>query len=197
MHSRTGRADERFVAAVVEVLAAQESMSTGTRSRVLRQVQRLLAERDGEGVVPIPSRASFYRLVNAQSAFEFPPLLGGLQAPRRFQRPGVRQSLPGGFAAPGVVQQLGQPGCDLPADAGPAAGVPPPGPTTRRIGTRYHLAPLTPASAAAAGWPAAACSHWITTCGGTANPKKPDPVPLHLQDDVCKPDHVPQWQVRL
>jgi transposase InsO family protein len=68
MHSPTGRADERFVAAVVEVLAAQESMSTGTRSRVLRQVQRLLAERYGEGVVPIPSRASYYRLVNALAA---------------------------------------------------------------------------------------------------------------------------------
>lgn len=68
MHSPTGRADERFVTAVVEVLAAQESMSTGTRSRVLRQVQRLLAERYGEGVVPIPARASFYRLVNALAA---------------------------------------------------------------------------------------------------------------------------------
>jgi hypothetical protein len=50
------------------VLAAQESMSTGTRSRVLRQVQRLLAERYGEGVVPVPARASFYRLVNALAA---------------------------------------------------------------------------------------------------------------------------------
>jgi len=68
VHSPAGRADERFVAAVVEVLAAQESMSTGTRSRVLRQVRRLLAERYGEGVVPIPARASFYRLVNALAA---------------------------------------------------------------------------------------------------------------------------------
>lgn len=68
LHSPAGRADERFVAAVVEVLAAQESTSTGTRSRVLRQVQRLLAERHGEGVVPIPARASYYRLVNALAA---------------------------------------------------------------------------------------------------------------------------------
>jgi len=65
LRSPAGRADERFVAAVIEVLAAQESLSTGTRSRVLRQVEFLLAERYGEGVVPVPARASFYRLVNA------------------------------------------------------------------------------------------------------------------------------------
>jgi transposase InsO family protein len=65
LHSIEGRQDERFVAAVVEVLAEQESMSTGTRARILRQVERLLVERYGEGVVPIPARASFYRLVNA------------------------------------------------------------------------------------------------------------------------------------
>ncbi|WP_328737825.1 Mu transposase C-terminal domain-containing protein [Streptomyces bobili] len=58
-------ADERLVAVMVEVLAAQESLSTGTRSRVIRQVERLVAERHGQGVVEIPSRATFYRLIKA------------------------------------------------------------------------------------------------------------------------------------
>ncbi|MEV7931161.1 Mu transposase C-terminal domain-containing protein [Kitasatospora sp. NPDC088779] len=58
-----GNADERLVAVVVEVLAAQESLSTGTRSRVMRRVERLVAERHGQGVVEIPSRATFYRLI--------------------------------------------------------------------------------------------------------------------------------------
>jgi hypothetical protein len=60
-----GRTDERFIAVLVEVLAEQESLSTGTRSRVLRRVERLLTERHGEDVVPIPSRATCYRLVGA------------------------------------------------------------------------------------------------------------------------------------
>ncbi|QNA73116.1 transposase family protein [Streptomyces sp. So13.3] len=58
-----GHADERLVAVVAEVLAAQENLSTGTRSRVMRQVERLVAERYGQGVVEIPSRATFYRLI--------------------------------------------------------------------------------------------------------------------------------------
>ncbi|MEU1536149.1 hypothetical protein [Streptomyces fagopyri] len=43
----------------------QENLSTGTRSRVMRQVERLVAERHGHGVVEIPSRATFYRLIKA------------------------------------------------------------------------------------------------------------------------------------
>jgi hypothetical protein len=54
-----GHCDERLVQAVTEVMAAQEHMSTGTRARVMRQAERLLAERHGEGVVPVPSRATF------------------------------------------------------------------------------------------------------------------------------------------
>lgn len=65
LSSPEGRVDERVVAVMVEVLAAQESMSTGTRTRVLRQVERLLAERHGAEAVAMPSRSTFYRLVNA------------------------------------------------------------------------------------------------------------------------------------
>ena len=59
------RADERLVAAVRDVLAAQENASTGTRTRVMRQVEQLLSERYGPQEVPIPSRSSFYRLLNS------------------------------------------------------------------------------------------------------------------------------------
>ncbi|WP_242606306.1 Mu transposase C-terminal domain-containing protein [Protofrankia symbiont of Coriaria ruscifolia] len=46
------------------MLAAQEDASTGTRGRVMRQVERLLTKRHGEGVVPVPPRSTFYRLIN-------------------------------------------------------------------------------------------------------------------------------------
>jgi transposase InsO family protein len=62
-----GHCDERLVQAVTEVMAAQEHMSTGTRARVMRQAERLLAERYGEGAVPVPSRATFYRLLNVMA----------------------------------------------------------------------------------------------------------------------------------
>lgn len=65
--SPVGRTDERVVTAIMEVLAAQEPASTGTRSRVQRNVERLILERHGEEAVPMPSRATFYRLVNALS----------------------------------------------------------------------------------------------------------------------------------
>nr|WTB31498.1 hypothetical protein OG781_20210 [Streptomyces sp. NBC_00830] len=38
----TGRVDERLVEALIEVLAAQESKSTGTRTRVMRQAEQLV-----------------------------------------------------------------------------------------------------------------------------------------------------------
>ena len=62
-----GRCDDRLVEAAAEVLASQEKVSTGTRGRVMRQVERLAAERHGEGTVPIPSRSTFYRLINTLS----------------------------------------------------------------------------------------------------------------------------------
>jgi transposase InsO family protein len=60
-------ADERLVAVLAELLAAQEKISTGTRGRVARQAEALLAERFGPDTVPIPSRATIYRLITALS----------------------------------------------------------------------------------------------------------------------------------
>ncbi|GGV56834.1 TnsA-like heteromeric transposase endonuclease subunit [Streptomyces spectabilis] len=63
----TGHADERLVAALTEALAGQEKLSTGTRSRVLREAERILVERHGEGAVELPSRSTLYRLVRSLS----------------------------------------------------------------------------------------------------------------------------------
>ncbi len=63
----TGHADPRLVDAIREALAGQEKLSTGTRGRVLREAERLLVERHGEGAVPLPSRSTLYRLVRSLS----------------------------------------------------------------------------------------------------------------------------------
>lgn len=57
------RGDERFVAALVEALAVQKAALTDTRGRMLLQAKPLVAERFGEGMVPIPSRSTSCRLV--------------------------------------------------------------------------------------------------------------------------------------
>ncbi|MEU3735310.1 hypothetical protein AB0E81_38930 [Streptomyces sp. NPDC033538] len=60
-----GRADERVVAALREVLEAGRERSGGTLGRERVYTERLLAEQYGEGVVPLPSGATFNRLVHA------------------------------------------------------------------------------------------------------------------------------------
>jgi len=59
----TGRADARLVAAVREVIEAERDTSTGTRSRLIRRVVKAVEAAYGPGVVPIPSRSSFYKLI--------------------------------------------------------------------------------------------------------------------------------------
>ncbi|KLO27164.1 Mu transposase C-terminal domain-containing protein [Mycobacterium haemophilum] len=61
----TGRADARVVAAVGEALAAETDTSTGTRSRLMRRVVKKIEDEHGPGVVPLPSRTAFYRLVDS------------------------------------------------------------------------------------------------------------------------------------
>ncbi|MFJ4843719.1 Mu transposase C-terminal domain-containing protein [Streptomyces sp. NPDC088746] len=63
----TGRADARLVAAVRQVLDEQTHASTGTRSRVIRRVVKLVEDTHGGGVVPLPSRNTFYKLIDALS----------------------------------------------------------------------------------------------------------------------------------
>ena len=63
-----GRADERLVAAIRDAIDAETTRSTGTRDRLRRRVETILADRYGEGVVQVGSKATFNRLVAALSA---------------------------------------------------------------------------------------------------------------------------------
>ncbi|WP_329167881.1 hypothetical protein OG939_35705 [Streptomyces sp. NBC_01685] len=63
--SALGRADERVVAALREVLEAGQERSSGTLGRLRVYTGRLLAERYGLGAVALPSTATFNRLVHA------------------------------------------------------------------------------------------------------------------------------------
>ncbi|MDX3458884.1 Mu transposase C-terminal domain-containing protein [Streptomyces sp. ME02-8801-2C] len=63
--SALGRADERVVAALLEVLEAGQERSSGTLGRLRVYTERLLAERHGDGAVPLPSTATFNRLAHA------------------------------------------------------------------------------------------------------------------------------------
>lgn len=61
----TGRADARVVAAVREVVQAETDTSTGTRSRLIRRVVKKLEDEYGRGVVPLPGRSTFYKVIDA------------------------------------------------------------------------------------------------------------------------------------
>ncbi|GAA1934161.1 DDE-type integrase/transposase/recombinase [Streptantibioticus ferralitis] len=61
--SPTGRTDERVIAAIEEALRRQRGRSKGTVTGLKPLVARILHERHGRGTVPLPSQATFYRLV--------------------------------------------------------------------------------------------------------------------------------------
>jgi putative transposase len=63
----TGRADARVVAAIREAIEAETSTSTGTRSRLIRRVTRAVEDAHGPGVVPLPGKTTFYRLIDVLS----------------------------------------------------------------------------------------------------------------------------------
>ncbi|MFD9725541.1 Mu transposase C-terminal domain-containing protein [Streptomyces sp. NPDC059072] len=67
MSEATGRADARLVAAVREAIDAETRTSTGTRSRLIRRVIKMVEATHGVGVVPLPSKNTFYRLVDSLS----------------------------------------------------------------------------------------------------------------------------------
>ncbi|MFK0256761.1 Mu transposase C-terminal domain-containing protein [Streptomyces sp. NPDC090445] len=64
----TGRADARLVAAIQEALQAETHSSTGTRSRLIRRVIKMVEATHGEGEVPLPSKNTFYKLIGVLSA---------------------------------------------------------------------------------------------------------------------------------
>ncbi|WP_439678137.1 transposase [Embleya sp. MST-111070] len=62
--SPLGRADERVVAAIRDVLEARRERSTGTLARLRREVGWLLEEQYGAGTVTVPPTSTFNRLVH-------------------------------------------------------------------------------------------------------------------------------------
>jgi transposase InsO family protein len=60
----TGYADERVVAAVLEALRRQRGRSKGTVKGLQVLVGQILEDTHGRGVVEMPSRSTFYRLVS-------------------------------------------------------------------------------------------------------------------------------------
>ena len=63
----TGRADARLVTAIRELIAAETDTSTGTRSRLIRRVVKRSRSTHGPGVVPLPGKTTFYKLIDALS----------------------------------------------------------------------------------------------------------------------------------
>ncbi|WP_405671635.1 Mu transposase C-terminal domain-containing protein [Streptomyces sp. NBC_01530] len=59
----TGRADRRVVEALSRVVDEQTSRSTVSAQVLRRRMERLLEAEHGPGVVPLPSRTAFYRLL--------------------------------------------------------------------------------------------------------------------------------------
>jgi transposase InsO family protein len=60
----TGRTDDRVIAAIEEALRRQRGRSKGTVKGLTPLVAQILSDRHGRGTVPMPSQATFYRLVN-------------------------------------------------------------------------------------------------------------------------------------
>lgn len=59
----SGRVDPRVVAAVRQAITEETGCSTGTRGRLRRRVEHLLAAEHGPGCVPLPPKSTFYRLL--------------------------------------------------------------------------------------------------------------------------------------
>ena len=60
----TGRADARLVAVARQVIEAKTHASTGTRGRLIRRVTKAVEDAYGPGVVPLPGRSTFYKLLD-------------------------------------------------------------------------------------------------------------------------------------
>lgn len=65
--SPTGRVDPRVVAAAQRAITEQTAASTGTRGRLVRRIEELLAAEHGPGSVALPARATLYRLLASLS----------------------------------------------------------------------------------------------------------------------------------
>ena len=64
----TGRADAWLVAVARQVIEAETHASTGTRGRLIRRITKAVEDAYGPGIVPLPGRSAFYKLIDALAA---------------------------------------------------------------------------------------------------------------------------------
>jgi putative transposase len=85
----TGRADARLVAAARQVIEAETHASTGTRGRLIRRVTKAVEDAYGPGVMPLPGRTTFYKLIDTLAAgrHTFGSAVTRRQAANRPERP--------------------------------------------------------------------------------------------------------------
>ncbi|MFF4574137.1 hypothetical protein [Streptomyces sp. NPDC001410] len=100
----TGRADPRVVAAIEQVVNSRTNEATVSAQVLRRQVERLLADEHGAGEVPMPSRATFYRLLEAVSTGRY--LLGSARTRRSAGKQPKRMFGQLTAARPGEVMEI-------------------------------------------------------------------------------------------
>ena len=85
----TGRADARLVAVALQVIEAETHASTGTRGRLIRRITMAVEDAYGPGIVPLPGRSAFYKLIDALAAgrHTFGSAVTRRQAANRPERP--------------------------------------------------------------------------------------------------------------
>jgi transposase InsO family protein len=65
LNEATGRVDARLVTVIQELVDAETDTSTGTRSRLIRRVVKAVEAAHGPGVVPMPGKTTFYKVIDA------------------------------------------------------------------------------------------------------------------------------------
>ncbi|MER6601541.1 Mu transposase C-terminal domain-containing protein [Streptomyces parvus] len=100
----TGRADPRVVAAIEKVVDGRTDEATVSAQVLRRQVERLLADKHGAGTVAMPSRAAFYRLLQAVSTGRH--LLGSARTRRSLGKQPKRMFGQVTAARPGEVMEI-------------------------------------------------------------------------------------------
>ncbi|WP_405819827.1 integrase [Streptomyces sp. NBC_01390] len=100
----TSRADPRVVEAIVKVAGSRTDEPTVSAQVLRRRVERLLAAEHGAGVVRMPSRAAFYRLLEAVSAGQH--LFGSARTRRSLGKQPKRMFGQLNSARPGEVMEI-------------------------------------------------------------------------------------------
>ncbi|MFI2348705.1 Mu transposase C-terminal domain-containing protein [Streptomyces sp. NPDC019443] len=100
----TSRADPRVVAAIEQVVNSRTDEATVSAQVLRRKVERLLAAEHGAGVVAMPSRAAFYRLLESVSTGRH--LLGSARTRRSLGKQPKRMFGQLTAARPGEVMEI-------------------------------------------------------------------------------------------